>query len=427
MKKVLILAYYFPPLGLGGTQRAVKFVKYLPEFGWEPFVITVKDVAYYAKDPTLLDDLQNAKIFRTGSLDPQRLLAIFSYRKKESIVNQKTPFKRKWLILNKIVSSVFIPDSKVLWLPFAFIKALLIKKKENINCLLTTSPPHSIHLAGFFLKSLTNISWIADFRDGWSDGNFQKEPTRIHKWINRYLEKKVLKKADRVIGVSTKLVELFKNKIPEHTSKFYVITNGFDAEDVLNIKDIPSNEKFTITFCGAVTSISPVRSFLESLGRLIKKQPIFKDEIFVKIIGVDLEGLVEESICQFGLHEVVKCIGYLSHRDALQQIFQADLLLYPIARWARRDFIPGKTFEYLASGNLVLAIGPEVEGFLILKKANRVELVSHDNLEVIEHAILKYYHLFKQNLLPKGQYVDISKFERKQLTKKLAEILNNMF
>ncbi|MFQ5824437.1 MAG: glycosyltransferase [bacterium] len=426
MRKILILAYYFPPLGMGGTQRPAKFVKYLPQFGWIPYVVTVKDVAYYAKDPTLLEDIKFTKIYRTGSLDPQRLLSKLSFKKSKAEFNNHVFTKKKWQKFNKIVTWILIPDSKLLWIPFAFLQALKLIKKESINCLLTTSPPHSIHLAGLLLKRLAGISWTADFRDGWSGGNFQYEPTIFHKWINRQLEKIVLTKADRVISVSQKLVEYFKYKVPVQESKFLVLTNGFDYEDISNFKDLHRNNKFTVTFCGAMTSITPLNSFLESLSHLFKNHPDLRDEILVKLIGIDWDGNAKETIHQFELDGVVRLLGYVCHREALKEILRADLLLYPIAVWASDDFIPGKTFEYLASGNPILIVGPEVEGAGILKQTTEVVITSHDDLAVIEQTVLKYFYLFKQKSIKKLHKNEILFYERKHLTNRLAKILDDL-
>lgn len=408
---------------MGGTQRVAKFVKYLPQFGWKPYVLTVKDVAYYAKDPTLLENIATAKIFRTGSLDPQRLIYKFLFRKAKAESNDSSLIGKKWQIVNKSISWILVPDSKLLWIPFVIFKAVNLIKTEKIDYLLTTSPPHSVHLAGLILSRIAGVSWTADFRDGWSGGNFQYEPTKMHKWMNRLLEERVLKKADKVLGVSQRLVENLKNKVPGQKDKFHVLTNGFDFEDISDIKDIPPNETFTITFCGSISSTSPVGSFLESLSHLLKEFPDLRNDISVKFIGVDLEGRIQTAIHKLDLGDVVKPLGYLCHRKALKEILRASLLLFPIASWASRDFVPGKTFEYLATGNPVLAIGPEVEGIEILKKTSRVARVDHHDINGIKQAILKHYSLFKKDFIKRLHKSDISKYESKQLVERLAKLL----
>ncbi len=389
-------------------------------------MVTVKDVAYYAKDHTLLDDVKLAKIYRTGSLEPQRLLSKFSIKKSKAGLDNKIYTKNKWQKLNKIFFWVFIPDSKLLWSPFAVLKAYRLIRTENIKYILTTSPPHSIQLAGLILKWMTGVCWTADFRDGWSGGNFQYEPTFFHKWVNRLLERVVLKNSDRVIGVSQKLVEYFKNKSPEQESDIFVLTNGFDSEDIAKTEKSHCNDKFTLTFCGSMTSIAPVDDFLAGLSLLLKKHADFKNEILVKLIGMDWNEKVEKTIYKLGLESVVTLTGYLCHHKALEEIVNADLLIYPIADWASRDFIPGKTFEYLASGNPVLVIGPEVEGVCILKSTAEVVITNHKDLLAIEQAVLKYFTRFKQKSIKKLHNSNISIYEREYLTEKLVKILDEM-
>jgi len=426
LKKVLILAYYFPPLGMGGTQRPAKFVKYLPEFNWTPFVITVKDVAYYAKDPSLLKDVKGAQVFRTDSLDPQRLLTLFTSHNSNSPGHNKDWTTRSLQTFNKILSYFFIPDLKIFWLPFAILRAIKIINRENITCVFTTSPPHSLQLSGLLLKKIKGLPWVIDFRDGWSNGNFQKEPTAIHKWLNRFWERRVLAAADEVIGVSSQMLEDFKSKSLGHPSKFHTIPNGFDTEDLPEIEPNSANEKFTIVYCGTISAISPVDSFLNALSLLLNNRPELRKEILFKFIGIDLTGALESLAGQLNLNDVIQEDGYLYHRKAFEEIVKADLLLYPVGNSASKDFIPGKTFEYLASRHAVLAIGPHVAGTEILEKYSSVESVSHEKIDAIEQAISKYYSEFKSNLEPNVHQKDISQFERKNQTKILAKILDKV-
>lgn len=425
LKKVLILAYYFPPLGMGGTQRPAKFVKYLPEFNWTPFVITVKDIAYYAKDLSLLNDVRDAQVFRTGSLDPQRLLSFFASHNSNSPGHDKNWTSGSWQTFKKIVFSFFIPDTKIFWLPFAILKAIKVINRENITCVFTTSPPHSLQLAGLLLKKIKGLPWVVDFRDGWSNGNFQGEPTAIHKWLNRFWQRCVLAAADEVIGVSSPMFDDFKSRSSHISSKFHTIPNGFDPEDLPNIQPSFSNDKFTIVYCGTVSAISPMGSFLNGLSLLLSHRPDLRKGILFKFIGIDLTGTVKSLAGQLDLNDVIQYDGYLDHQKAFEGIVKADVLLYPVSNSASQDFVPGKTFEYLASRNPILAIGPRVAGTEILEKHSSVEWVSHEKIGAIEQAIFKCYSEFKNQSLNVRQN-DISQFERKNQTRMLAEILDNL-
>ena len=192
------------------------------------------------------------------------------------------------------------------------------------------------------------------------------------------------------------------------------------------IEPSSSNEKFTIVYCGTISAISPVDSFLNALSLLLNNRPDLRKEILFKFIGIDLTGALESLAGQLNLNDVIQDDGYLYHQKAFEEIVKADLFLYPVGNSARKDFIPGKTFEYLASRHAVLAIGPHVAGTEILEKYSAVESVSHEKIDAIEQAIFKYYAEFKNNLKPGVHQKDISQFERKKQTKMLAKILDKV-
>jgi glycosyltransferase involved in cell wall biosynthesis len=400
-------------------------VKYLPQFGWQPVVLTVKEVAYYATDPSLLDEVKDAKIYRSGSLDPQRILAFLSPKSSKEQANRGKTTNTWLAALNRLANFFFVPDPKLFWLPFAIFKALRIIKKESIDCLLITSPPHSSHFAGMILKMLTGRPLVVDFRDGWSGGNFQSEPTLLHRWLNRVLEKWVIRRADCVIGVSTRLVEKLKKHSADQPFKFSCITNGFDAEDFSSAK--PSgNPIFTITYCGALTRIAPLGSFFLGLRQLLNSRPELRGKISVHLVGSDVRRRGAAEARELGLEDTVTFTGYVTHRTAIAELLQADLLLYPVADWASTDFVPGKTFEYLASGKPVLVIGPSVEGVEILKTTARVEALAHEDVDGIARAILKYFESFQAGQLKAKPAAEIFKYERKHLTQELSKIFNSV-
>lgn len=421
LKKVLILAYYFPPLGMGGTQRMAKFIKYLPEFGWKPVVVTVKEIAYYARDTSLLEDVSSASIYRAGSLDPQRLLAIFASKRSNS--DDAVWTDSSWQKINKLISFLFIPDPKILWLPFALVKCARLIQKEKIDVILTSSPPHSLQLVGLLLKKIKRVRWVVDFRDGWSGGNFQREPTRIHRRLNRFLEQRIVQASDRVVAVSSQLLQSLQRFAPENPDKFHTITNGYDADDLPQAITQPSPREFSIVYCGTISPISPIESFMTGLTQALHKRPDMAEDMRVSFIGIDLTGTVHILARKHGLSGIIEHKGYLSHKKALAEIVKADLLLYPIADSASEDFIPGKTFEYLASGNRVLAIGPQVAGVKILEECGAVETLAHADIAAIEQALITHYDKTKMNGRLRRQQRSFLHFERKHLTARLAEVL----
>ncbi len=424
MKNVLVVAYYFPPMGMGGTQRAAKFVKYLPDFGWRPHVVTVRDVAYYAHDTTLANDVAGATTHRTASLDPQRLLHLwYSARKKPRATGPRHAGGSE---LNRLLNGLFVPDTKLLWLPFALVRALRVLKSENIACVLTTSPPHSAHLLGFFLKKLTGTRWVADFRDGWADGNFQYEPTPLHRWANKAMQKLVLSTADEVVAVSAGLTQKLQAGFPSRASDFHTIYNGFDSQDFKQANEDQEERKcLRIVFAGTLSGMAPIAGFLRALRNFLDKNESVQDDILVEFAGAVLDGGVHDLVSGLGLQRVVTFTGYVSHHQAVAKMCAADLLLYPVAEHASRDFVPGKTFEYLASAKPVLAIGPRVEGVTLLEQNGSAHCFSHDDENGIAGAISSSWQNWKkgQKDTERGQGID--KFERRHLTGKLAELLDS--
>jgi len=215
MKNVLMISYYFPPLGLGGVQRPAKLAKYLPQFGWKPTVLTVKTVTYYGYDPTLLDELQNVEIVRTGSLDPLR---VFQWRKNISSASPRIGEGLYW----KFSNWVFVPDSKILWLPFAWATASRLMNQKQIRVLWTTAPPYSSHVLGLWLKLWKKSFWIADFRDDWPISSSQV-PTSFHRHFHDWLLRQVLTHADQFTVVSQPILSRLHQKSQRPSMHFSLL------------------------------------------------------------------------------------------------------------------------------------------------------------------------------------------------------------
>ncbi len=421
MKTVLILAYYCPPLGMGGTQRVAKFAKYLPDFGWQPTVLTVKEIAYYAQDRTLLDEMGETEIHRSGSFDPLRLAFLFRRSDSSGGAVGSSRFRRR---LMRILNWLFIPDTKLLWLPFAFVKAVRLLRRNPIDCILTTAPPHSAHLLGILLKWIFRVPWVADFRDGWAGGNFQDEPTRLHKSTTAFLQNCVLRSADRVVGVSAGLAESLHRISGRDNGDFETITNGFDSSDLDQVEPSAPGGRFRMVYCGAITGIAPARNFLQALASLLKRKPGLQERIRVEFVGADLETDTAGIIKDLKLAGNVAFSGYLGHLTALEKVLAADLLLYPVAPCASPDFIPGKTFEYLTTAAPVLVMGHEVEGVTILKKHTAVTVVAHDDIPAITDALEKL--VAAGDRLPVHEYLRPAEYERRHLTERLAQLLDRL-
>ncbi|MDZ7262869.1 MAG: glycosyltransferase, partial [candidate division KSB1 bacterium] len=309
------------------------------------------------------------------------------------------------------------------------VKALQIIYQEKPRVIFTTSPPHSAHLTGWLLRQLTGIKWVADFRDDWTGGESQPCPTPIHRLLNRFLEKLVLTTSDAVIGICDHLTRNLQRKSGlikvlggQKKNKFFTLTNGYDPEDFKGLNQIPREEKFTITHCGSVSRVSDPEPFLAALASLLTEAPGLKETLRVRFIGTDIFGRLAQLIPKYDLTDCVEVTGYLPHFEALRLLVRAHLLLLIVVKRTQEEVMTGKVFEYLASGTPVLAILPEGELAQLIRTTHRGTTVSHDNIEDIKKAIRNYYELFLQRQLWLEAPEPLSQFDRKNLTRKLAEI-----
>lgn len=358
MKKVLIITYYWPPGSGAGVQRWLKFSKYLPEFGWEPVILTVDPeyASYPATDPSLEKDIPaGTRVYRTKATDWFRF-----YSKDKSKVpsagfaaNADDSFKG--IIARFIRGNFFIPDPRKGWNKFAIDKAVEIILKEGISHLITSSPPHSTQLLGLELKKIfPGIKWIADLRDPWTDIYYYNQfyPTFPARAADRKYEKKVLKAADKIITVGESLKEHFSSKIGRINEKIKVITNGYDEEDFRDQKNVKP-ERFTISYIGTLSDAYPVYGFLRALEKLKNE-----GDFLFRLVG-SLTPAQKNNILEKTGNDRFEYIPYTNHLKAIGYMMSSSLLLLVIPEHhGSRSIVTGKLFEYLASGKPVLCLGP---------------------------------------------------------------------
>ncbi len=420
MNKVLIITYYWPPSGGAGVQRWLKFSKYLPEYGWEPFILTVDPAfaTYPVTDHSLISELSNPlKVFRTPATD------YFSiYRKDKSKIpsagfanSVNNTLKEK--ILRFIRGNFFLPDPRKGWNKFAFKKACEIIDSEGIRHVITTSPPHSTQLIGLKIKmKYPDIKWIADLRDPWTDIYYYKQfyPTFISKSIDSRLEKRVLKNADRIIAVGASLKTLFSSKVKEVESKTEVITNGYDEDDFKGLS-ADSPEIFTISYIGTLSDAYPVDGFLDALNAFRQSGR----EFIFRFIGTVSPGQKDLILSKAG-NSSVEFIPYVNHTTAIRYMLDSSVLLLIIPdHESNRSIITGKLFEYLASGKPVICLGPaDGDAAAILRETgNGITFSYTDSKEIQVHLSA----LFGNNsITPK---MSPKAFSRTELTRKIVSML----
>jgi hypothetical protein len=418
--KVLIITYYWPPAGGSGVQRWLKFVKYLQEFGIEPIVYTVDNGNYVKKDTSLLNEVsQNIEILKKSIWEPTSLL----FWKKNRQLKNGISNVSKGGLLSFIRGNFFIPDPKIFWIKPSVNYLQKYLDRNKVDVIISTGPPHSMHLIAQKLKHQNDIKWLADFRDPWSDLYYNKDfKQRIFaKNKNKKLEEAVLKNADCILTVSTTLQQEF-SKIAKRVA---VITNGFD-EEFLDSEKMILDANFSISYIGLLPKQSNPSLFFKVLKRLCQENVAFKKDLQINFIG-DISEEVKTEIELNDLVENTNFVGYVSHQKAIvyQKKSQVLLLLIPDVK-NNKGILTGKLFEYLTANRPILAIGPE-EGELstILRETNAGVVINFDAEEKLEFQIRELYLKFKEEKLIVSA-TNIQKYHRKELTKNLAFLLKSL-
>jgi len=413
MKKVLVIAYHYPPLGGGGVFRTLKFTKYLPRFGFKPYVLTVKNAMYPTRDPTLLEDIPpEVRTIRTFSLERKLFLLPF-------YALRTTP---KW---------IFIPDINVGWLPFAVRRGEKIIKKENIDVIYATAPIYTSLLIGCLLKRKTGKPLVIDFRDPWTQNVFTKYPTRLHKKIEEKLEKYVLRTADHIIANTESMRLKLIEKYPFIKGKCTSITNGFDLEDFKGLTRSTQREKFTITYTGYLYGLRTGKYFLIALKELVKEKKEMEGKIQVLFAGPPSKQ-VADLVNELELQNVVRLLGYVSHQETLKLMVNADALLLIIAPEEACNektgplMIPGKVFEYLGAKRSILALIPQGVAADLIRSTKAGIIIPPKDVNSIKQAIFKLFQDWERGGLGTIQS-DVSEYDRKVLTEKLANVFGQVY
>jgi len=361
MKKVLIITYYWPPAGGSGVQRWLKFTKYLPKYNWQPIIYTPENPYFEVKDQALLNDIPaEAEIWKTPIWEPyalkDKLFGKGGKTQSAGVISNKKSLKNK--VLNWVRGNVFIPDPKVYWVKPSVNTLLKKIKEEGIEHIITTGPPHSMHLIGLGLKkAMPNLKWIADFRDPWSELDLLDEFHLSNNSMKKHkdLEREVLQTADVTLTVSETWVEDLKRL---GAARVELITNGYDAAD-FELKP-KTNDKFIIGHYGLLNHLRNPKNLWKALADLCEENAEFNAKLEIHLSGnIDCEVLAEIKAYP-QLKEKVKQLGYLSHAQVLQQYNEADLLLLLLfnSRSGVGNY-PGKIFEYFAAQKPIIAFGPD--------------------------------------------------------------------
>lgn len=432
-KKVLFLSYYFPPAGGSAVQRCLKFAKYLPQFGWQPFVLTTREENILLKDTSLCDQIPDeVQVIRTPAPDPYSLMAKGKGQPADlgaiatSEGQQKGFMQRIALWFRR---AVFIPDARVGWFPFAVIKGLQIIQKENIDLIFATSPPFTTALIAGTLSLLTGRPWISDYRDPWTQAYFYFERPRLSRWFENFLEKRLLFSASRVISINQMILDGLCDKFGFcNSDKQVIIPNGFDPADFEEIIPIKSGG-FTITYTGTLNAKMHPENLLKVIEDICNEDDDFKRDIHLKFIG----RMSPAETALFNRHlsdENYELLSHLPHHESLKHASGSDLLLLLIPETEHPELIvTGKLFEYIKSGRPVLGLVPKGEAANIIRETKSGFVMNPDNPDEIKKVLLECYRRWKSRkslLDEKRDSEAVEKYNRRKATKKLAEIMDSI-
>jgi glycosyltransferase involved in cell wall biosynthesis len=387
-RRVLVLAYYFPPVGGSGVQRTLKFVKYLSSLGWDATVISTRSRAYGARDPSLLAEVPaTTRVVRTAALPVARYLAFALYR----------------LRLNRVRSFLLWPDGGLGWAPFAFFAALRAVRRDRPDALFSTSAPYGAHLVARFVARLTGLPWVADFRDEWAANPYLAGQPRLLARLSRRNEESITTSAEKVV-VAAGYFELAG--LPRDDPRRIEIVNGVDEADFAEPASGSPPNRFVLAHVGSIYEIRDPRPVLRMLESLAADGSIDGNRVEVRLVGnLWIPGFTPPP----GIG--VSSTGYVAHAEAIREMRAATTLLLYVPPG---DLAPsGKIFEYLASGRPVLCVAPEENlASRLVQEWGAGALADPRDEDAIAEAILGLWRRWQEDGLPDQEQVRARVFER---------------
>jgi len=430
-KKVLFIAYIFPPLARAGVHRSVRFARYLPELGWDLTVLTLAEPYYPPQSPidrNLLEKIPpEVKIAATpvfqGMENLFRMKNVFRRRRqKKSILdhapasaaikdaaksspaeNESASASRKARGLKQrakdfMYDLITTPDKEINWLPYALNHALKLHRQENFDLIYSTAPPFTGHLLAKYLKRITGLPWVADFRDPWARAPWKSE-ILAGSWRGKVaarLERQFVACADRVIlNTDWNCREFAQHYGDKLAQKFAVITNGFDPKDFSAIAARPErNAKMIITHTGALYRRRNPLEFFQACENLLKQRVISPQELEIRFIGVIAPELYQSFAGSEDLRQTITVMPQVSHREALAYQMESDVLL--ILQPGTSVSVPGKIFEYIGMRKRILALTPAGATADVVRENNLGAVVDPENIPAIEAALAQFVGEFRR-------------------------------
>ena len=408
MHKVLMIAYYFPPMGFSGVQRPVKFAKYLKHFDWDPVILTTTPPDFYAFDESLEKDIEGLTIYRTKGKKGKQV---------------KFPSYLKQKIGRYVFSSIYIPDRFIPWKKHALKLGRKIIKENDIDVIWATAPPFTNFLVAKELSEEFDIPYVVDYRDTWIDNPFHYFPTAWHKKQHSILEESVVNTSEKIMVVSRHAKELLlkRYKLLTHED-IIILPHGYDPEDFKVEEEIkPDPLYLTITHSGSFQDDRSPKYLFKALRNFIKKNPDAKNKIRIKLVGLMRKSHMS-LIRKYKLQDNINVTGYLPHDQAIKHLLASDILWLMLNDTIRT---PGKLYEYFGANKPLLITAPDGNMKELAKKSQAALTTDSKDVNGIEEAISSYYKFWKEGILPKPNEDFIEGFDRKNLTGELSKILSH--
>lgn len=409
MKSVLFVAYSFPPKGGAGVQRTVKFVRYLPEYGWQPAVLTTSEL------PGMRDDSLLADIPAGTPITKVRGIAI--------------PPGIPWRVRRWITRWLLVIDQEIGWLPIASRVGVELHQKDPWAVIYSTAPPYTNHLVGRTLKEKTRTPWVADFRDAWIDNPAICFPTGFHRELVTRQERSVVYSADRIVVVSEPMRQQFIARYADLSpERFVVIPNGFDESDYQDARPAARDQRFTLIYTGSLyLERRTADAFLAALRKAIDHQEIRRDEIRVLFVG-STGPQARQVVEALGLDSLVEFTGYLPHSETIPYQLCADALLLIIGRGpGSQAVLTGKIFEYLRAGKPILALIPDGAAADLLAESGSSLILPPDDVEEISRGLVALLQDWRSGISPgRPDPSVVASYDRKFLTGRLAQVFDQI-
>ena len=416
MKNVLMINYFFPPLGSTDSIQALRYVRYLPEFGWCPHVLTVRSGALdVPRDETLSAEIPSgAEIIRTHFFDIYQPWVLFRHFPSSKVAGA---LGRLWACVP--------PDRYIGWLPFAYFRARRIIASKGIDAVYTLSNPHTVPLLGYLLKRTTGLPWVVYFVDEWAQNPFYAPPLRCQRKVDGWLERQILDRADHILIAWPGMTSLLPLDISQKST---TITYSFDAADFqMPATTTDTRSKFCIVYTGSFYASQQPTYFLSAMETLIEEGQLPADKVNLIFVGrVRSAGFAGFEDRRVG--GIMERVGFVSHDKAVDYMKRASVLLLIVSKKRGNANIPSKTFEYLASGKPILAlVPPEGATAELIKKTRTGVVVDPEDVEAIKGAVLDLYKKWIVDGLDiEPDWTEIRKYEARIVTRRLVEVLDSL-